>query len=76
MKYSNKKRKEKLDAFPCKTCITYVICLHERNQDVTMCPILKEWWLHYKYPERRCYIYDKFFPPKPRTVDHSQYNYE
>lgn len=76
MKYSNKKQKQKRDTFPCKTCITYVICLHERNQDVTTCPILKEWWFHYKYPEQRWYIYDKFFPPRPEKQPGSMYDYE
>lgn len=73
MKYSNKKQKQKRDTFPCKSCITYVICLYERKLDVTNCSILKTWWLSYQYPEQRWYIYDKFFPPRPPKIDPSSY---
>jgi hypothetical protein len=77
MKYSNKKQKQKRDTFPCKTCITYIICFQERDDPfpkIVKCPIFDTWWKNYQYPEQRWHIYDKFFPPKPSVEE--KYNYE
>jgi hypothetical protein len=60
------KYKEKRETFPCRYCITYVICLEKSKEYVISdCSILTDWWKKIKntiFADQRFYLYEKYFP--------------